>query len=72
MSVTATASVRATGIGLPYSLAVALFGGTAPYLMTWRTGSGRTGWVWLYCAIAAAPGLVVYLAMPETKNARIE
>ncbi|MFD2416437.1 MFS transporter [Amycolatopsis pigmentata] len=64
--------VRATGIGLPYALAVAIFGGTAPYLTTWMTTSGHGNRVWLYCAIAAAIGVVVYLTMPETKGKRLD
>ncbi|WP_290058421.1 MFS transporter [Amycolatopsis solani] len=63
--------VRATGIGLPYALSVAVFGGTVPYLTTWLTTHGLGTWVWLYCAIAAAIGLVVYLTMPETKDKAI-
>ncbi|MCU1572556.1 MAG: Transporter [Micrococcaceae bacterium] len=66
------ASVRATGIGLPYALAVAIFGGTAPYITTWLTTSGLGGWVWLYCSIAAAIGVVVYLTMPETKGKKLD
>ncbi|MEV4143551.1 MFS transporter [Amycolatopsis sp. NPDC049691] len=64
--------VRATGIGLPYALSVAVFGGTVPYLTTWLTTRGLGSWVWLYCAIAAAIGLVVYLTMPETKDKAID
>jgi MHS family alpha-ketoglutarate permease-like MFS transporter len=64
--------VRATGIGLPYALSVAVFGGTVPYLTTWLTTHGLGTWVWLYCAIAAAIGLVVYLTMPETKDKVID
>lgn len=62
------AEVRATGIGLPYALAVAIFGGTAPYLTTWMNTNGYGGFVWLYCAAAAAIGVTVYLTMPETKG----
>lgn len=62
------AEVRATGIGLPYALAVAIFGGTAPYLTTWMNTNGLGQFVWLYCAAAAAIGVVVYLTMPETKG----
>lgn len=62
------AEVRVTGIGVPYSLAVAIFGGTAPYITTWMNGSGLGSFVWLYCAIAAAIGLVVYIIIPETKG----
>ncbi|MBB4689290.1 MFS transporter [Amycolatopsis jiangsuensis] len=64
--------VRATGIGLPYALSVAVFGGTVPYLTTWLTTNGLGTWVWLYCAIAAAIGLIVYLTMPETKDKDID
>ncbi len=64
--------VRATGIGLPYALAVAIFGGTAPYITTWMNANGYGGLVWLYCAIAAAIGLVVYLTMPETKGKKLD
>ena len=66
------AEIRATGIGLPYALAVAIFGGTAPYITTWLNSSGLGGWVWLYCAIAAAIGVVVYLTMPETKGKTLD
>ncbi|GAA2199472.1 MFS transporter [Sinomonas flava] len=66
------AEVRATGIGLPYALAVAIFGGTAPYITTWMTTSGLGGFVWLYCTIAAAIGVAVYLTMPETKGKELD
>ncbi|MFJ4296233.1 MFS transporter [Curtobacterium sp. NPDC089689] len=60
--------VRASGIGVPYAIAVALFGGTAPYVTTWMNTVGLSGWVWVYASAAAAIGLVVYLTMPETKG----
>ncbi|MDA3624696.1 MFS transporter [Saccharopolyspora sp. WRP15-2] len=60
--------VRATGIALPYALAVALFGGTAPYVITWLTSSDHGGLLWLYVSGAALISLVVYLRMPETKD----
>lgn len=64
--------IRATGIGLPYALAVAIFGGTAPYIITWMNDSGFGDKVWVYCAVAAAIGLVVYLTMPETKGKKLQ
>lgn len=64
--------VRATGIGLPYALAVAVFGGTAPYVTTWLNTSGHADWVWLYCAVAALAGLAVYVTMPETRGKKID
>ncbi|MEV7870568.1 MFS transporter [Streptomyces sp. NPDC088124] len=60
--------VRATGIALPYALAVAVFGGTAPYVTTWLSDSGHADKLWLYVSGAALISLVVYLTMPETKD----
>ena len=62
------AEVRSTGIGLPYALAVAIFGGTAPYITTWMSANGYGGFVWLYVAAAALVGVAVYATMPETKG----
>ncbi|MDQ0380640.1 MFS transporter [Amycolatopsis thermophila] len=62
------AEVRTTGIGLPYALAVAIFGGTAPYVTTWMNAGGLGHLVWLYVAIAAVIGVAVYATMPETKG----
>jgi MHS family alpha-ketoglutarate permease-like MFS transporter len=62
------AEVRSTGIGLPYALAVAIFGGTAPYITTWMSANGLGGYVWLYVAVAALVGVAVYATMPETKG----
>lgn len=62
------AEVRTTGIGLPYALAVAVFGGTAPYVTTWLATHGHRDQVWMYAAAAAVVGIVVYATMPETKG----
>ncbi|MFE4399748.1 MFS transporter, partial [Kitasatospora sp. NPDC056808] len=62
------AEIRATGIALPYALAVALFGGTAPYLTTWMHGSGHSDLLWLYVAGASLISFLVYVTMPETKD----
>ncbi|RYU09703.1 MFS transporter [Nocardioides iriomotensis] len=60
--------VRSTGIGLPYAAAVALFGGTAPYITTWMAENGYRDLTWMYVAAAALIGCVVYATMPETKD----
>ncbi|MGQ4411314.1 MFS transporter, partial [[Kitasatospora] papulosa] len=60
--------VRATGIALPYALAVAVFGGTAPYVTTWMHESGHSDLLWVYVSAASFISLVVYLTMPETKD----
>lgn len=60
--------IRTTGIALPYALAVAMFGGTAPYIVTWMGSNGHRGQVWIFLAAAALIGVVVYATMPETKD----
>jgi MHS family alpha-ketoglutarate permease-like MFS transporter len=65
------AEVRSTGIGLPYAIAVAIFGGTAPYITTWMSANGHRDNIWIYTAIAAVIGVVVYATMPETKGKEI-
>jgi MHS family alpha-ketoglutarate permease-like MFS transporter len=62
------AEVRSTGIGLPYALAVAVFGGTAPYVTTWMSTHDMAGFVWVYVAAAALVGVAVYATMPETRG----
>ena len=66
------AEVRSTGIGLPYAAAVALFGGTAPYITTWMAENDLRHLTWLYVAAAALVGCVVYATMPETKDQEFE
>ncbi|MFF5566991.1 MFS transporter [Streptomyces sp. NPDC012623] len=60
--------VRATGIALPYALAVAVFGGTAPYLTTWLHESGHSDLLWVYVSAASLISFLVYITMPETKD----
>ncbi len=60
--------VRASGIGFPYSLTVAAFGGTAPYLATWLASNGQAGVFPWYVVALALFGLVVYLRLPETAH----
>ncbi|GAA2644606.1 MFS transporter [Streptomyces lunalinharesii] len=60
------ARVRAAGIGFPYSLTVALFGGTAPYVGTWFKQAGHAGLFPWYVAGLCLVSFFVYLALPET------
>ncbi|MEM5299711.1 MFS transporter [Burkholderia sp. JPY481] len=66
------ADVRVTGIALPYAASVAIFGGTAPYIVTWMIKTGFDDFVWLYLAAAALIGSVVYLYIPETKGKALD
>lgn len=58
--------VRASGIGFPYSLTVALFGGTAPYVGTLLKDLDHPTWFPWYVAILCLVSFVVYLRLPET------
>ncbi len=60
--------IRALGVGLPYALTVALFGGTAEYLALWLKSAGHPEWFAYYVSGCAALALVVSLGMKETKE----
>ncbi|WP_437022916.1 MFS transporter [Streptomyces sp. enrichment culture] len=60
--------VRAAGIGFPYSLTVALFGGTAPYVGTLFKDLGHSGLFPWYVAVLCLLSSVVYLRLPETAH----
>lgn len=60
--------IRALGIGLPYNLVVAIFGGTTPYLMTWLQSRGQEQWFLVYVSVMAVITLVAFVRMPETRG----
>jgi MFS transporter, MHS family, alpha-ketoglutarate permease len=60
--------IRATGTAIPYSLAVALFGGTAPYLQNWLASLGRMDIFSGYLALLNLLTVATILAMPETRG----
>jgi MHS family alpha-ketoglutarate permease-like MFS transporter len=62
------AEVRALGVGLPYALAVAVFGGTAEYIALWFKNEGHESYFYWYITAAIASSLLVYVFMSETKR----
>ncbi|MDF3302115.1 MFS transporter [Streptomyces sp. K1PA1] len=64
--------VRAAGIGFPYSLTVALFGGTAPYVGTLFKDLGRSGLFPWYVSVVCLLSTLVYLRLPETARTDLE
>ncbi|WP_078600088.1 MFS transporter [Streptomyces violens] len=66
------ARVRAAGIGFPYSLTVALFGGTAPYIGTLFKDMGHAGLFPVYVAVLCLVSSAVYLRLPETAHRPLE
>ncbi|MGW7269569.1 MFS transporter [Streptomyces sp. NPDC054864] len=66
------AHVRAAGIGFPYSLTVALFGGTAPYMGTLFKELGNPGLFPWYVAALCLASSAVYLRLPETAHKELD
>ncbi|MFD8704021.1 MFS transporter [Kitasatospora sp. NPDC059648] len=61
--------IRALGVALPYALANALFGGTAEYVALWFKNDGHESGFFWYVSGCALVSLVVYVLMPDTRNA---
>ncbi len=67
------AHIRALGVGVPYAMTVAIFGGSAEYIDLWLKNAGREGWFYWYVSGCIGISLVVYALMPDTKrHSRIE
>lgn len=62
------AEVRALGVGLPYALTVAVFGGTAEYLALWFKNIGHENYYYWYVTGCVFVSLLVYATMQETKH----
>lgn len=60
--------VRALGVGLPYSLTVAIFGGTAEYLALWTKNMGHENYYYWYVTVCIFISLIVYVRMQDTKH----
>ena len=63
------AKVRTAGVGVPYAIAVAAFGGTAPYLQTLFTDVVKQPWLFnAYAVVMVLVSVAVVLGLPETKG----
>lgn len=62
------AEIRALGVGLPYALTVAIFGGTAEYVALWLKDIGHESWFYWYITAVIFLSLVVYVTMKDTKQ----
>jgi len=62
------AEVRALGVGLPYALTVAIFGGSAEYVALWLKEMGHESWFYWYVTICVAISLTIYLFMKDTRD----
>jgi MFS transporter, MHS family, alpha-ketoglutarate permease len=61
------ASIRATGVGVPYAFAVSVFGGSAEYVALWFKQAGMESSFYWYATCVIACTLVVCWFMRDTK-----
>mgnify|MGYP000338371013 CR=1 FL=1 len=61
-------SIRALGVGLPYALTVAAFGGTAEWIALWLKQAGHETYFYWYVSACIAVSLVVYATMRDTRD----
>jgi MHS family alpha-ketoglutarate permease-like MFS transporter len=62
------AGIRALGVGLPYALSVAVFGGSAEYVaLAFKSAGNETGFFW-YVAGMCGIALVAAISLPDTRR----
>lgn len=61
------ARIRALGVGFPYALTVAIFGGTAEYIALWLKDIGHESYYYWYITGCIFISLLVYVTMNDTK-----
>jgi len=65
--------VRTSGIGIPYAVCAAIFGGTAPLIATWLQGLGGPLYISLYVMAICLITLATHLLLtPETRGRSLE
>jgi MFS transporter, MHS family, alpha-ketoglutarate permease len=65
--------LRSSGIGVPYAICAAIFGGTAPIIATTFLKNGQSGYIALYVmAICLVSVLVHVFVTPETKDRSLD
>ena len=62
------AQIRALGVGLPYALTVAIFGGSAEYVALWFKSIGHEPYFYWYITGSILMSLLVYLFMKDTRQ----
>ncbi|MGK4566797.1 MFS transporter [Flavobacterium sp. 3HN19-14] len=61
-------AIRALGVGFPYSITVAIFGGTAEYIALWFKEAGHENWFYWYVTACIFVSLIVYGLMKDTRE----
>jgi MHS family alpha-ketoglutarate permease-like MFS transporter len=67
------ASIRATGVGVPYAFAVSVFGGTAEYLALWfKSIHMESGFYWYATAVIACTLVVCWFMRDTSAQSKID
>jgi MHS family alpha-ketoglutarate permease-like MFS transporter len=61
-------NVRALGVGLPYAIAVSVFGGSAEYVALSFKEQGHADWFYWYVTGCIVVSLIVYAMMNDTRK----
>jgi MFS transporter, MHS family, alpha-ketoglutarate permease len=61
-------NVRAMGVGLPYAITVAVFGGTADWVALKMQEIGHAYWYYWYLTAVIFCSFLVYATMRDTKK----
>jgi len=62
------ARIRTLGVGLPYAVTVAVFGGSAEFIALWFKRIGHESYFYYYISGCVFLSLIVYLFMDDTKD----
>ncbi len=62
------AEVRALGVGFPYAITVAIFGGTAEYVALWCKNIGYEKYFYWYVTLCIFISLIVYIIAGDTRQ----
>ncbi len=61
------AEIRALGVGLPYAVTVAVFGGTAEYIALYCKNEGHESWYYWYVTACIFISLICYVVVKDTR-----
>jgi MFS transporter, MHS family, alpha-ketoglutarate permease len=60
--------IRTVGVGVPYSICVAIFGGTAPYMQQWVGATYGRATFTAYTLVLMVITIAVFAKLPETRG----
>jgi MFS transporter, MHS family, alpha-ketoglutarate permease len=66
------ATIRVTGVALPYAVTVSFFGGSAEYVALSFKTHGHEDWFYIYVSLAILISLCVFVAMTDTKAKNLD